>query len=90
MLSVAVIGPKTQISISAEWQTQLKAKNLKPVKRSIMAKSQKGVFNRDREGYSVIWEAGTEGTDSVGTGGAVAGRCGASVSCQWVFGGTVS
>lgn len=41
---------------------------------------ERDLCNRDWEGYSVIWEAGTEGTDSMGTGGAGAGMCGASMS----------
>lgn len=45
----------------------------------------KGLCDRDWEGYSVIWEAGTEGTDSGGTGGAVAGMCGACMSCGCEF-----
>lgn len=36
---------------------------------------ERSLCNADWEGYNAIWEAGTEGTDSVGTGGAVAGVC---------------
>lgn len=43
------------------------------------------LFNRDRGGYNVIWEAGAEGTGGGGTGGAVAGVCGAWISCGCEF-----
>lgn len=87
---LSAVGQRRRSASLQSDKPKLKAKNLlpacsslKPVKRNIMAESQKVVCSRHWEGYSVIWEAAT---DSLGTGGAVAGVCGASVSCGWGFG----
>lgn len=45
----------------------------------------RSLCNADQGGYNVIWEAGTEGTDSVRTGGAVASVCGPCMSCGCEF-----
>lgn len=85
LLLVVVIGPKTQISISAEWQTQIKGKELpafstRYIPKACGKKTYGKIMERRKvwEGYSAVCEAGTE---SMGTGGAVAGVCGAGVSC---------
>lgn len=69
---------------------KLKAKNLLPAcstrcipkacgKKHYGKMMERDLCNRDWEGYSVIWEAGTEGT-AWGAGGAGADVCGASMS----------
>lgn len=44
----------------------------------------RGLCNADQGGYNVIWEAGTEGTDSVKTGGAVA-KCVWALHVLWLW-----
>lgn len=75
MLSVVV----KQISISVEWQTQIKDKELPACSTRYIPKAcEKKYYDKIMErshsdGGNVIYEAETEETGSMGTGGAVAG-----------------